>query len=375
MNFLGSPFLLVLAVGTPIYWALPRAWRLPTAASAGFLCLGWIAPASAAFCMTLGLCSYALARRQLQLGLAYGAAITMFLALLALREVLPWNGDSSSVVPWLGAAFFTLRTAHYLIASAQGQVPEHRWNDYFCYLFFPPTLLVGPVQRFADFEREARRCRFDSQRLSAGFERLLFGYAKVVLLANYLVGIKLSLFIKTLDPGVLRTYLESLEYGLTLYFKFAGYSDVAIGFGLLLGLRLPENFNHPFLARNIADFWRRWHISVSAWCRDHVSFPLYASTRSAGLSALVAMLVLGLWHECSVRYLLWGAYHGCGIVIWQRWSALSTARGWQAGTAWQPLYALAASLLTFNFVVIGFTIARATQVGEILIAFRLFAGF
>lgn len=374
MNFLGFPFLMVLAVGTPLYWTLPRIWRLPTAASAGLLCLSWIAPASAAFCMTLGLCSYALARRQLKLGLAYGAAITMLLALLALREVLPWSGDSASVVPWLGSAFFTLRTAHYVISSAQGQVPEHRLNDYFCYLFFPPTLLVGPVQRFADFEREARRCRFDTQRLSAGFERLLFGYAKVVLLADYLIGIKLSWFIKNIDPGGLRTYLESLEYGLTLYFKFAGYSDVAIGFGLLLGVRLPENFNHPFLARNIADFWRRWHISVSAWCRDHVSFPLYASTRSAGFSALIAMLVLGLWHECSVRYLLWGAYHGCGILIWQRWSALSLSRGWQTGTAWQPLYSVTARFLTFNFVVVGFAITRTTQLEEILVAFRQLAG-
>ena len=234
---------------------------------------------------------------------------------------------------------------------------------------------MGPVQRFTDFEREARRCRFDTQRLSAGFERLLFGYAKVVLLADYLIGRKLSLFVNTLDPGGLRTYMESLEYGLTLYFKFAGYSDVAIGFGLLLGMRLPENFNHPFFARNIADFWRRWHISVSVWCRDHVSFMLYACTRSAGLSTLVAMLVLGLWHECSVRYLIWGAYHGCGILIWQRWNELSISRGWQASTAWQPLCGLGARLLTFNFVVVGFTITRATQAGEMLMAFRLLAGF
>ena len=363
MNFLGAPFLWVLALGTPVYWVLPRVWRLPTAAAAGLLFLVWIAPASAIFCMVLGLFSYALAKRSLKLGLAYGVAISMLVALIMLRKVLvlSWDAGISSVVPWLGSAFFVLRTAHYLIASAQGQVPDHRWNDYFCYLFFPPTLLVGPVQRFTDFEREARRCRFDTQRLSAGFERLLFGYAKVVLLADYLFGLKFSAVITTLDPGFIRMYLESLQYGLVLYCKFAGYSDVAIGFGLLLGIRLPENFNHPFIARNIADFWQRWHISVSAWCRDHVSFPLYASTRSAGLSALVAMLVLGLWHESSVRYLLWGVYNGCGILIWQQWRALSQSRGWQKDNSESVYYRLAARLLTFNFVVIGFTITRATN--------------
>jgi len=229
---------------------------------------------------------------------------------------------------------------------------------------------VGPVQRFTEFEREARRCRFDTQRLSAGFERLLFGYAKVVLLADYLFDLKFSEFITTLELGGIRTYLESLQYGLVLYCKFAGYSDVAIGFGLLLGLRLPENFNHPFLARNIGDFWQRWHISVSSWCRDHVSFPLYASTRSAGLSALIAMLVLGLWHECSARYLLWGAYQGCGILIWQQWSALSNSFGWQKVAALQVFYGLIARFLTFNFVVIGFTITRANNTDEIITAFR-----
>lgn len=378
MNFLGEPFLWVLALGTPVYWALPRVWRLPTAALAALLFLTWIAPVSAAFCLTLGVFSYALAKRSLTLNRAYLAAISMLVALVLLRNilVLSWDAGTSSVVPWLGSAFFVLRTAHYLIASAQGQVPEHRWHDYFCYLFFPPTLLVGPVQRFTDFEREARRCRFDTQRLSAGFERLLFGYAKVVLLADYLFGLKFSEVITALDPGLTRTYLESLQYGLTLYCKFAGYSDVAIGFGLLLGLRLPENFNHPYLARNIADFWQRWHISVSAWCRDHVSFPLYASTRSAGLAALVAMLVLGLWHESSVRYLLWGAYHGCGILIWQQWRSVSDSRGWQQAASENVFYDLAARFLTFNFVVIGFTITRATNlsVEGILTTFRHLVG-
>jgi D-alanyl-lipoteichoic acid acyltransferase DltB (MBOAT superfamily) len=359
MKVLGLPFLLALALGTPAYWALPRTWRLPTIAMLALCCLAWFAPVSAAFCLALAVASHALVRHQVGARQAYAAAAAMFAAMLLLRELLVRAGSASSLVPWLGAAFFTLRAAHYVIARGQESAGGVRFIDVFCYLFFPPTLLVGPVQDFVDFEREARRSRFDVRQLSAGLERLLFGYAKIVLLADYVVGLQLVAEVDSLAPGAIHTYLDCLDYGLALYFKFAGYSDVAIGFGLLLGIRLPENFDHPFLARNIADFWRRWNASVSAWCRDHVSFPLYARTRSSALSILVAMLVLGLWHECSPRYLLWGAYHG--IVVWQQWRKQVEARRWLAGAAGRWPAEWLARLLTFNFVVVGFAITRAAD--------------
>src|SRR5690606_22484260 len=98
-----------------------------------------------------------------------------------------------------------------------------------------------------------------------------------------------------------------------LYFKFSGYSDIAIGVSRLLGFRVMENFHYPFIAQNIGDFWKRWHISLSSWCRDYAYMPVWSRLRNGALAALASMLILGLWHELSWRYLAWGLYHGAGI--------------------------------------------------------------
>lgn len=363
MSLLSANFILLLTVFTALYWTCPKGWRLSLAALAGLLGLIWVAPVSAAICLVLTLMTYVLAPRIKTLGRAYGIAVFLFASLVVGRELALDFAAQQSILPWLGAAFYTLRAIHYLLASVQRQLPAHTLADYLRYMFFPPALLIGPVQRFADFEREARRSRFDPHYFSAGLERLLFGYAKIVLFANYLVATKFSYWVNQIPEGAVHSYLHCLEYGLNLYFKFAGYSDIAIGFALLLGIRLPENFNFPFFARNIAEFWKRWHISVSTWCRDHVNYPLYARYRSSAVAALAAMLVLGLWHESSARYLLWGAYHGVGIMIWQRWKAVSLP---PVLAQRRYIGAFLSWFVTFNFVVIGFAITSAPDVTHAL---------
>lgn len=113
---------------------------------------------------------------------------------------------------------------------------------------------------------------------------------------------------------------------LDLYVAFSGASDLAIGYALAMGFRIQENFRFPFLARSIPDFWRRWHMSLTFWCRDYVYAPIAAATRRPVLGITLAMAVIGLWHEFSLRYLLWGLYHGAGILLTHRLAAL--ARPW-----------------------------------------------
>lgn len=363
MTVLSIKFVVFLTLFTACYWSCPRAWRLSLAAAVGFISLAWLAPYSAGICLILAFITYGLSSRVKTLNGAYLIALLLFIALLLGREWARNVSTQLSILPWLGAAFYTLRAIHYLLASVQHQLPSHRLADYLRYMFFPPALFIGPIQRFTEFEREARRCRFDVQYLSAGLERLLFGYAKIVLLANYLVAGKFAYWIGELPEGAARSYLSCLEYGLELYFKFAGYSDIAIGFALLLGIRLPENFNFPFLAQSIGEFWKRWHISVSTWCRDHVNYPLYARFRSPAIAAIAAMLVLGLWHETSARYLLWGAYHGVGIMIWQRWRTLEWPVNWIPN---RYVESFISWLFTFNFVIIGFAITSAPDVNHAL---------
>lgn len=369
MNVVSWPFLVLLGTFVAIYWCMPRERRLAIAAVAGFAMLAWIAPMSSLICLGLALATYLSAPRIRSRAWAYAIGAMILLALIAGRELGADWSKVSGLVPWVGAAFYTLRAIHYLISVVEGGPRAASLAEYLRYTFFPPTLLVGPIQHFDDFEREARRNRFDVERFSLGLERLLFGYAKIVLFGSWLA-IKFGHWVATLEPGAWHRYCTALQYGFELYFKFAGYSDLAIGAALLLGMRVPENFRFPFLAVNISDFWRRWNMSVSGWCREHVNLPLYARTRSPAVAALGAMLVLGLWHECSTRYLLWGAYHGVGILVWQQWHRATRHLAWPKGGYWHRIGDGLGGLLTFNFVVGGFAITQASDGVEAISALR-----
>ena len=374
---LGPFFLLTVVICTGFYWLLPRSIRHYAAAACALSCLAWLAPLSALFCSGLTILSYGLIRHQRSKLVIYGSAIAIFFALLIFRELLKGSFKEQSefsFVPWLGAAFFSLRILHCVLVMAPSTTMKPRFGEYCAYLFFPPTLLLGPFQNYTDFEREVRRSRFDSNLMSIGVERFVLGYLKIVIIGSYIFGVKCNQFLSTFAPSFFRFYLECLQYGFSLYAKFSGYSDIAIGFGLLLGIRLPENFQYPFFAKNIAEFWRNWHASVSGWCRDHVSFPIYASTRSAGVSSLVAMIVLGLWHECSSRYLLWGAYHGMGIFVWQNWQKLTSSISWSENLLIRRIGDVASVLLTFNFVVLSFAITRSHDLDTLLQTIRRFTG-
>jgi len=151
----------------------------------------------------------------------------------------------------------------------------------------------------------------------------------------------------------LDTYLPLVGYGLNLYWQFSGYCDIAIGFAALLGVRVPENFHFPFAARSLPDFWRRWHISVSEWCRDFVFRPILSRTRQYLLASLGSMMVLGLWHELSPRYLAWGLFHGAGLVMVHLWNKhMPWADDLRRYAAWR----VACWFLTLQFVILSFAL-------------------
>ena len=155
-------------------------------------------------------------------------------------------------------------------------------------------------------------------------ERILYGYVKITLLGNLLVNGWFAQWIAAIAESHVRfkIYLSVVRNGLDVYFQFSGYSDIAIGFALLLGYRVIENFNWPYLQPNISRFWQSWHISLSRWCRDYVYAVVLSSSRSPALAALSTMLVIGLWHAISLNYFFWGLYHAFGIIAWQRFQKL-----------------------------------------------------
>ena len=199
-------------------------------------------------------------------------------------------------------------------------------------------------------------------------ERILYGYVKIAFLGNFLVNARFGNYIQGIDSQqvVLIAYLEMVRGGFSLYFQFSGFADIAIGFSRLLGFRVMENFNWPYLQKNISDYWRCWHISLTSWCRDYVYTSVVSLTRSPALGAIATLLVIGLWHEISLRYLAWGLYHGLGIVFWQQFQRVKTFLPKIQGTVTRKLVDATSILITVHFVWFGLIIARQPDFTSVL---------
>lgn len=340
-----------IAIIVGIFWSTPPRYRWPLLSSATLGFLTYAAPLSVLLLAAIGVTSYLTLRAQPSPLWRYAYAIAAFSGFLVLRAY------AGGGFVWFGAAFYVLRATHVVLEGVRGAAGYVSPLEYAHFLLFPPTFAVGPVDRFARFERELLRNRWNPVFFSAGLETILYGYVQIVLLADVLVAKYFHNYTLSVPQGTWRSWLECIDYGASLYFKFAGYSDIAIGVALLLGVRVMENFDRPYLARNIADFWRRWHISVTSWCRDYVNMPVLALTRHRGASAVSAMVVLGLWHELSPRYLLWGLFHGVGIAIWNGWRSLRARWPASAGAAARLETAIAWAL-TMAFVIASFAITK-----------------
>ena len=272
----------------------------------------------------------------------------------------------------LGMSFYLFRLLHYVIEVYKGNLRQLSFKEFISYMFYLPVIIIGPIIRIGDWRKEVKRRRWDAQLFSAGMERLLYGLVKVIVLGNYFFSAKLPQIVSDVSGNVwLANYLDCLRYAGNSYMQFAGYSDIAIGISMLLGIRLTENFNYPFLASNINDFWKRWHISLSQWCRDYIYTPIASSIRLPVIAIICSMLVLGLWHEISPRYVLWACFHGLGIVIWGLFNkhfkiAFKGIMG--------VVYHIVATVITFNFVVISFIWLKETSMEASLRAFSILLG-
>jgi alginate O-acetyltransferase complex protein AlgI len=375
---LTSPVLLLWFAGiVAAAWLPPRRRQgaACAAVSAAFLCI--YSPLSFCLLAALSIASYLLVRDG-RPGAAGALLLTAacWTLLVGFRLARSAGGDSpgSDLLP-LGLSFYALRTVHYAIDGWKGSLPPHTFGQYVSYQFFLPTLLAGPVNRFQEFHRGLARRRPDAALFSSGLERILYGYVKVVWLGNHLVSSKLAAWIGNHFPAdsASAAYLGCARRGLNLYFQFSGYSDVAVGVALLLGLRVCENFDWPFLSRNINEFWQRWHISLSQWCRDYVYMPALAATRSPLPAILASMLVLGAWHELSWRYAAWGAYHGLGIAAWHLFRKARGDRPAPAGRAAAAAATACSWFLTMNFVILSFALTGEKDLASAAVVYaRIF---
>lgn len=355
MNWTTDGLPLWIAAWLLAAWAVPRAWQQHAGIGLTAAFLAWADWRGLAAIGAAGGAVAILLRHgpptRATYGLAVGTIAGGFIALKAGHRV-----DVSDPAV-LGAAFATLRLIALLTDIHLGRVRLRSQTDYWSHLLFLPTVIAGPLAPIDQLQRDAQRRRWDAGLAAAGLERILYGYVKIVVCAGW-VSYKLSFVdTSTWNPSLSAWYLCAF-YGWDLYFTFAGYSDIAIGLALATGYHLPENFAFPFAARNIQDFWRRWHASLSTWCRSHVTEPVLAGTRNTVLAIIASMLVLGLWHELSPRYCAWGLFHGLGITAFlgfRRWRGQPRQRGRIA--TWTTT--LVAVLLTQAFVIMSFAFTRS----------------
>lgn len=265
------------------------------------------------------------------------------------------DGVTRLVLP-LGLAFYVLRLVHYLFEEYKGTLRTHDFGEYLAYHFLPGALPLGPIHRFDEFLRDWRRRRFDRTEFVQAMQRILYGAVKVAVLGSYILNYKVGPYIADWREtwGPLGSYLSDLHYWTLLYVVFSGYSDIAIGFGVLVGVRLRENFNWPFIARNISEFWQRWHMSLSSWCRDYVYTPVIAVSRSPSLALVSSMVILGLWHELTLHYLMWGLYHGIGLTVHRRYRQARSEKLRPRGPVASVAIQVVTTAITLNFVVFSF---------------------
>jgi alginate O-acetyltransferase complex protein AlgI len=226
------------------------------------------------------------------------------------------------------------------------------------YVLFFPTFLAGPVDRFQRFSPQLQgEHKFNLPDFNNGLFRLLRGIVKKFFIADNLSRLVLPTLITSQDQP--RLFVVAAIYGLAIqiYMDFSGYTDMALGASRLFGYKIMENFNKPFLQKNIAMFWRNWHISVYSWIRDYFFFPFFGYRASAVklyVGIFLSMMVFMLWHNVSIGFLILGFYHGLGLVIWQLFQEFKARYFKKRIVFARPFISFASTLFTFSFVSFGF---------------------
>ena len=217
----------------------------------------------------------------------------------------------------IGFSYFLFRAINFLYVQHLLDLDVRTPWALLFFVLFPPTLTSGPIQRYPDFQDQLNKPQpLSADNLSTAVYRITRGYFRKICLAYVFNEVLQSLLAAETPMAYTSLAVIATQY-LYFYFDFAGYSDIAIGFGLLLGIKVPENFKQPFLATSISEFWRNWHITLLAWFRDHVFFPLGGARnrKKAGLLALGIMLLCGLWHGFTPMFVIWGLFHGVMLMI------------------------------------------------------------
>lgn len=314
------------------------------------------------------------------------------LARLASATLRTATGQDASLASpldlrWLGYSYLAFRLLHVLRDAQQKKRYPASLPEFFAYAMFFPAYTSGPIDRLPRFLADLRQEQIDHRRnLKDGSLRLLQGMVKKYVLADTLALFSLNAANALQVSDAQWMWLLLYAYALRLYLDFSGYTDIAIGLGRLLGIRLPENFNAPYLKTNLTSFWNAWHITLAQWFRAYFFNPLTRWLRSHPakpptwtiilVGQIGVMLLIGWWHGLTWNFALWGLWHAAGLFIHNRWSEWQRIRGFTApAEPWkQRLLSASGWLLTFNFASLGWVWFALPDIQASLHVLRVLAG-
>lgn len=281
----------------------------------------------------------------------------------------PVNGMMLQIVLPVGISFITFEGIAYAVDVYRRELRAVRNPlDFMLFVSFFPHLVAGPIIRpIAFMPQIGRPLLLSDEDARWGLREILKGLFKKVALANYLAPLADAYFHNTpYDRSAVPAWVGVLAFSLQIYFDFSGYTDIARGTARLLGFQFPSNFERPYLSRDIAEFWRRWHISLSSWLRDYLYIPLGGSRHGSArtyVNLLIVMGLGGLWHGASWNFALWGLYHGALLCAHRLWRSCLAGTHWQARID-HPLVAPPAIAVTFILVTLGWVPFRAPDLAS-----------
>jgi alginate O-acetyltransferase complex protein AlgI len=267
----------------------------------------------------------------------------------------------------LAISFFTFQQISYLVDTYQGKVAEHRFIHYCLFVTFFPQLIAGPIVHHGEMLPQFTRGQILPDALSKGVTIFIIGLFKKVVIADGIAVYSTPCFDAAAQGTVLAfadAWVAALAYTFQLYFDFSGYSDMAIGLGLMFGIKLPQNFKSPYKANSIIEFWRLWHMTLSRFLRDYLYIPLGGNQRGSlrrYLNLLITMLLGGLWHGANWTFVVWGVMHGVMVALNHGWRFVFS--GWRRAYGQGfPALGWLGRALTFVSVVFGWVYFRADDI-------------
>lgn len=291
-------------------------------------------------------------------------SLVLFKYLGFFAGILGLGGRLPALLLPAGISFTSFQLLAYSIDLRRGKIKAERsfWRFLFFVAFFP-QLLQGPILRYGETAPMLTQRASDWDSAVYGMRRFLLGLAKKVLLADQAAAVAAALYAAPALSGTGGMWLAALCYTLQIYFDFSGYSDMAIGLGRLFGFTLPENFNYPYTALSVTDFWRRWHITLSLWFRDYVYIPMGGNRVKRGrfiINLLTVWALTGLWHGASWNFVLWGLYYGVLLLIEKL----------VIGKRIERVPVILRRLVTFTLVTVGWVLFNITDAQTLLSVLR-----